>query len=187
MVSISNDHITTKCYTKKTDTKQYIRKESCHPKHQFLGIPYSQALRIKRICSSNEEYEKECLTLITNLLKRGYTEASVAKQISKVDALDRHTLLFQGPRVTEKDEHINFILTYRDGYPDLTGIIRRILIKHDNAEKLPFRVAFRRVKNLRDLFVSAALHTKPPEKPEILTEKLVGRGSLAKKTGYRQS
>ena len=183
MVSISNDHITTKCYTKKTDTKQYIRKESCHPKHQFLGIPYSQALRIKRICSSNEEYEKECLTLKTNLLKRGYTEASVAKQTSKVDALDRHTLLLQGPRVTEKDEHINFILTYHDGYPDLTGIIRRILIKHDNAVKLPFRVAFRRDKNLWDLLVSAALHTKPPENPHREASR---KRIPSKKTGYRQ-
>ena len=43
---------------------QYLHTKSCHPKHCKTAIPCSQPLRIKRICS-----EQENLSLRTNQLK----------------------------------------------------------------------------------------------------------------------
>ena len=45
------DFLETNLYSKKTDSHHYIPPSSCHPKHVFHSIPYSGALRIKRICS----------------------------------------------------------------------------------------------------------------------------------------
>ena len=39
-------------YTKPTDTHQYLLPSSCHPKHCRRNVPYSLALRIRRICSN---------------------------------------------------------------------------------------------------------------------------------------
>ena len=49
--SVKNSRIVTRPYTKATDTKQYLDPSSCHPRHIVNAIPYSQALRIQRICS----------------------------------------------------------------------------------------------------------------------------------------
>ena len=44
--------MSTDIYNKPTDKHQYLSPQSCHPKHCTKSIPYSQALRIKRICSN---------------------------------------------------------------------------------------------------------------------------------------
>ena len=46
--------ISTDIYNKLTDKHQYLSPQSCHPKHCTESIPYSQALRIKRICSNEQ-------------------------------------------------------------------------------------------------------------------------------------
>ena len=57
MVTVENEGcLTPDLYVKPTDTHQYLRKDSCHPSHCKRGIPYSQALRIQRICSEKEDY-----------------------------------------------------------------------------------------------------------------------------------
>ena len=37
---------------------QDLLSSSCHPFYSKKGIPYSQALRLKRICSNNEFFDK---------------------------------------------------------------------------------------------------------------------------------
>ena len=50
----SNGKISTDLYTKPTDTHQYLNWTSCHPRHTKTSIPYSLALRLRRICSTND-------------------------------------------------------------------------------------------------------------------------------------
>ena len=42
-------------HNKPTDTHQYLSANSCHPRHCKSSIPLSQALRIRRICSTDEK------------------------------------------------------------------------------------------------------------------------------------
>jgi hypothetical protein len=53
-----NGIMSTDIYNKPTDTHQYLSPQSCHPKHCSKSIPYSQALRIKRICSNEQTTKK---------------------------------------------------------------------------------------------------------------------------------
>ncbi len=55
-VILDGTTIHTDLYTKPTDTHQYLSPESCHPKHCTTSIPYSQSLRLRRICSRNEDF-----------------------------------------------------------------------------------------------------------------------------------
>jgi hypothetical protein len=48
---IKGDNIELKPYNKPMDSKQCIEPTSCHPPHIFRSLPYSQALRLCRICT----------------------------------------------------------------------------------------------------------------------------------------
>ena len=68
-IQITDGKIIITPYHKPTDRKQYISMNSCHPYHQQIGIAYSQALRLKRICSDPNILEDELMTLRTNRQK----------------------------------------------------------------------------------------------------------------------
>ena len=54
----SQNRLQTTLYKKPTDCQNYLHAKSAHPLSLKKSIPYSQALRIKRICSTFEEYRK---------------------------------------------------------------------------------------------------------------------------------
>ena len=53
-----------------SDTHQYFLSDSCHPKHCKEAIAYSQALRIRRICSTDTLYRKWSSELRQHLVYR---------------------------------------------------------------------------------------------------------------------
>jgi hypothetical protein len=52
--TVKEGNMTTDLYSKPTDKHQYLSPSSCHPKHCFKSIPFSQAIRVNRICSTVE-------------------------------------------------------------------------------------------------------------------------------------
>ncbi|XP_063411202.1 uncharacterized protein LOC134694136 [Mytilus trossulus] len=77
--SIKDGVISTDLYCKPTDKHQYLSPQSCHPKHCTKSIPYSQALRVKRICSSEEAVTQRLQELRGFLIKRGYKKWDIDK------------------------------------------------------------------------------------------------------------
>ena len=55
-VSLLNGKIVTVLFTKPTDKLQYLLHSSCHPIHTKRAVPFSLALRLRRICSTNETF-----------------------------------------------------------------------------------------------------------------------------------
>ena len=53
---ISDDKIQTSVYCKETDTHNYLHFSSFHPDHCIRVIPYSQFLRLHRLCSDDDEF-----------------------------------------------------------------------------------------------------------------------------------
>ena len=83
-VSVDNSgNTTTDLYIKPTDTQQYLMATSCHPNHTKRSMPYGQALRILRICSSKESAKLRCTELVDCLVKRGYNKRKTNKQIER--------------------------------------------------------------------------------------------------------
>ena len=56
--SESRNTLCTSLFTKPTDTHQFLRATSCHWPIYTRSIPHGQAVRIKRICSDEEDYNK---------------------------------------------------------------------------------------------------------------------------------
>ena len=50
----------TNLFVKPTDIHQFLHPTSCHPYRCKKGVPYSQALRLDRICSYNGNFDRCC-------------------------------------------------------------------------------------------------------------------------------
>ena len=70
-------------FVKPTDTHQFLDPRYSHPYQCKKGIPYSQALRLNRICSDNESFDKHCSDLEGWFKERGYNGKMIRKQISR--------------------------------------------------------------------------------------------------------
>ena len=76
-----------------TDTHQYLHKKSCHPWLTKKAIPYGRALRFRRICSEDCQFQERVGELAGWLKDRGYEESLLNEQIDRVRRLDRTALL----------------------------------------------------------------------------------------------
>ena len=73
-----------------------------HPYSLKKIIPYSQALRIQRICSTFQEYHSHSRKLTEKFVNKGYKKDDVTQQIQKVDQFDQKQLLHQQKRHDKK-------------------------------------------------------------------------------------
>ena len=71
-------------YIKLTDCHHYLHYQYSHPLHIKTSIPFSQALRVNRICSSEKDFKTHVSHMEEWFLARGYSEIVVNNQIDKV-------------------------------------------------------------------------------------------------------
>ena len=58
-----------------------------------MCIPYSQALRLNRICSETKSFDKRCNDLERFLLEKGYSSKLVRNKILRARKIPRNELL----------------------------------------------------------------------------------------------
>ena len=97
-VHLNNKQIQTDLHTKPTDKHQYLLKTSCHPAHTKRTIPFSLALRLRRICSTDIFFSKRCQELINFLQSRGYSRRFLKKEINRVRNIPRQETLKPRPQ-----------------------------------------------------------------------------------------
>ena len=83
----SNGKLITSSYSKPTDRRQYLHYGSGHPEHTKRYTVYSQALRIKRVCSQESDFNEHSLNLRSWFLKRGYPEKIINTEMSKLSLM----------------------------------------------------------------------------------------------------
>ena len=83
-VRLVEGELMTDLFLKPTDTHQLLDPSPSHPYHCKKGIPYSQTLRLNRICSDIESFHKRCNDLEECLMEMGYNEKMITKQILRV-------------------------------------------------------------------------------------------------------
>ena len=108
-VSLIEGVIETDLYVKPTYIHQYLQSSSCHPFHCKKGIPFSQALRLNRICSVT--FDKRCNDLERFLLERGYSSKLVRKEILRARKIPRNELLDK-KKSQGNDSKLTFNVTY---------------------------------------------------------------------------
>ena len=154
----------TDLYCEPTDSNQYLQSASCHSWHTKKGIPYGQALRIRRICSDEGRFQERSEELIGWFTNRGYEEGFVREQVDRVKTMDRDTLLSEdGGRNQGRGDRIPFVVPYHPAlkgiYGALSGLQPMLDASEEHKKVFPSKplVAFRRAKNLKDTLVRAKL------------------------------
>ena len=78
-----NGRIETDLYCKPTDKHQYLLHSSSHPYHIKKSIPYSLALCLRHICSTDNFFETRSSELENYLIKQGYQRRFIKEQITE--------------------------------------------------------------------------------------------------------
>ena len=149
--------IVTDLYVKPTDTHQYLLASSCHVYHCKKSIPYSQTLRINRICSEPEFFDKRCNELESWLLERGYNAKLVRQKVLEGRKFNRNYLLDR-----EKDEkmtNLTLNIIYHPAFSKIKNILSKIhvILTHDQEHRKVFPnvpiVGFRNGQSLKNILV----------------------------------
>jgi hypothetical protein len=171
-LSINDNKLTTDLHVKDTDANMCLPFHSCHPRHCTRSIPYSQCLRIRRICSSDDTFRQRATELKEKLLKRGYPGKLLDTAIQKVTALPRHeTLQYKDQHHTER---VPVVITHNPANPPLSHWLKANLTTLHCSARMrkavphPPIVGERNCKNLRNILMpsrlpSSKLHTHQQE------------------------
>ena len=148
-------NLRTSLYTKPTDRNAYLHHESYHHPKQIANIPYGQFLRVKKICSTEEDTNQAMERIEKKFLERGFPKSLTETQRRRAEESNRMDLL------TEKEKQRNartpFTTTYNHHHPPIQQIINAhwpiLQTSKRTATALtdPPVVAYRRNKNLRDI------------------------------------
>ena len=157
-ISIINQKLVTTVYSKPTDSHLYLHKQSCHNKSSIDGIQKGVALCLRRICSSNEEYDKKSSEYERYLVDRGHDIKKVKKTFTNIKQLSRSDA--RRKSVKNKHKRIVFSTKYNPRGPDINMILKKHLPIIENEESLnalypkgSITVAFKREQNLKDLLL----------------------------------
>lgn len=166
-VHLTNNSIQTELYSKPTDAHQYLLPKSCHPKHVTKNIPNGLALRIRRICSTEEYFEKHAKILATHLKNRNYPESAVNKAIDIARNKNRNEILKPQRKKEQPNRQPPFITTYNPLLPRIKNTFTKyqyILHRDERLRNLfpePPIIAYRKCPTLQNILVRAEL--KPLE------------------------
>ena len=118
----TNNRMQTSIRYKETDTN-YLHFTSFHPRHCKQAIPYSQFLRLRRICSNDVDFSEKADEMLTLFKQRGYPEPQLHSDLQRVATISRVEPL-SPPRLNVTNvNRVPLVLTYHP----LNTVTRKIL------------------------------------------------------------
>ena len=100
----------TTLFNKKTDKQSYLHEKSDHPVLLKKKYSDSQIRRVKKICSTNSEFNCNCKVLQEQFTKRLYDPSLIKTEIKKIKLLNRKELLT--PKATQKTQVLPLTVIY---------------------------------------------------------------------------
>ncbi len=182
--------LVTKAYSKPTDSHNYLLYSSCHPQHCKKGLPYSQFLRIRRLCTYIEDFDTKVLDMAQHFLRRGYPTDIVESSMLKARRQSRETLLNPIPKTVERPKQAFLITTFHPHFVEVQKVVKsnwEMLGKSGYTSQIydhKYITGFRRLPNLKDQLVNAKVKsiTDPPSTPNTI-KPISGQKCKRGKTG----
>ena len=82
-ISMTQHGLTTDIFYKDTDTNSYVRYEPAHPPSCKKGIPFSQFLRLRRICNNDQTFERRSDEMCEFFSLRGFPVNIIKNSLRK--------------------------------------------------------------------------------------------------------
>ena len=83
LVGIHGNRLRTSVHYKPTDSHSYLLYTSSHPRHCLSSIPFSQFLRLRRLCSDDDDFKQQCEIMRTFFINRNYPANIVTRALTK--------------------------------------------------------------------------------------------------------
>ena len=154
-------------YYKPTDAHSYLLHLSSHPNHFKNSIPFSQFLRLRRLCSDGLDFCNKSEETLQFFKNRGYPDSIVKIAQQRAQTTNQQS----APQTSQKEENqrIPFTLSFHPLNRPVKNIILNNfkLLQNDNETSrifsLPPLISFKRNKNISDFLARGTL--KSDESP----------------------
>ena len=111
---------------KKTDTFQYLARDSVHPKSVFSGLIKGETLRYARNCSHRSDFEERVNLFKEHLAKRGYAQSELDHFTQITER--KNSNVETGKSVSKGKIPLVLVLPY---FPQIShNAVKRALVKH---------------------------------------------------------
>ena len=148
---------------KPTDSHSYLLYSSSHPSHVKNSIPYSQLLRLRRLCSEDSDFSLKSEEMCHFFDKRGYPASVVQAGHHRAQQIDRQSALQTSQK--ENNNRIPFTLTFHPHNHAVKSIILKNfkLLQNDpdtgRIFSQPPLISFKRDENIGNFLVRCAFQT----------------------------
>ncbi|XP_072438985.1 uncharacterized protein [Chiloscyllium punctatum] len=123
-ISISDDRLNTDIFYKPTDSHSYLDYTSSHPISCKNAIPYSQFLRLRRICSQEDQFHHRTHQLASFFRDRNFPSHVVKDALQRISSTSRTSTLRPHPSNRNKDR-TPLVLTFHPTNLCINQIIHR--------------------------------------------------------------
>ena len=149
-------------YSKPTDGHLYLNYDSCHPQSTKHAVQYGTALRLKRICSSSNEFQKKSKDYKAYLVSCGHNPKEVKETFEKVKNIPRQDARRKREQQEQNEKKHRFITHFNPHHPNINQIIKRhedILRTNATLNRIfppsSFQVVNKREQNLKEKILRA--------------------------------
>ena len=157
-VYISGNVLCTSVHYKPTDSHSYLLYSLSHPSHVKNSIPYSQFLRLRRLCSDDSDFSSKPEEMCQFFEKRGYPVSVVKAGHHRAQQFDRQSSLQTSQK--DKNDRIPFTLTFHPHNHAVKSIILnnfKLLQNDPETGRIfsqPPLISFKRDKNVGNFLVN---------------------------------
>ena len=112
LVSINGNKLVSSVFYKPTDSHGYLLFSSSHPNHTKRLIPFSQFLRLRRMCGEDKDFQAKRLEMRHLFVQRGYPTSLLDIAYSKASQIPRSDTLTDPVSNVTGNNKIQLVLNY---------------------------------------------------------------------------
>lgn len=162
--------LSTSVFYKPTDSHSYLLFSSSHPPSTKNSIPYSQFLRLRRICSDDQDFLDQAHHMTTFFTSRGYPTDTIREALNRACATSRSQALTPKPTSDTEDRPVLTMVFHPHNLPVKNILLKNFSILQKDPKlctvfRKPPLVAYKRDTSLRDHLVHSSVNTSQTSLP----------------------
>ena len=163
LIRLENRKLSTSVYSKPTDGHLYLNNASCHPQNTKRAVQYGTALRLRRICSSDHDFQEKSKEYKAYLASCGHNPNELVQTFNAVKNVPRtEARKKRSEELSQPPKKHRFFTKFNPHHPNVMSIIK----KHEHILRTSatlnqifpegtFQVVHKREKNLKELVTRA--------------------------------
>ena len=125
-LKLENSKITVDIFAKPTKSFTYVLPTSCYHRKSISNIPRGIAIRLTRICDTDEKFHSRSIEYKNYLIARDYKPSIVNKHFAHVLTLSRQQARQKSTNwKSQVSKNVKFIKKYNPRLPELNSLLKK--------------------------------------------------------------